>query len=332
MAVSTSFVRAADIDKKRAITFESFADVCLYKSGSYKPPQGGLTSAQVARLIAEENTRRLIRLGNETLRYSPPSSWSLLFQSCTQLCRAMAQMAALMSLVLLLHRWLHGLSYLAVLILNAAVQYHLLVLSLLWLRLVLLPYVYKIGRLHRFAAQTRICAQENSEPSTWLSNNVPLLLLRLWVLLWKPAAQVFVGFNKRIILWELLNALAVNAGWKVEVRVAVAGVDFASGHWLDSSSVCYSWAASLATSATCRTLSTQRWWLEAFLAAFVSPLPELAIAKGILGNLAPVTRLIPSVWDVGHQTRPVELLESHVMLELRINCCISFWACGSCMG
>ncbi|CAL8462070.1 g1601 [Coccomyxa elongata] len=38
------------------------------REGSYKPPQGGLSSAQMARLIAEENTRRLIRLGNETLR------------------------------------------------------------------------------------------------------------------------------------------------------------------------------------------------------------------------------------------------------------------------
>ncbi|KAK9906560.1 hypothetical protein WJX75_004165 [Coccomyxa subellipsoidea] len=38
------------------------------KEGLYRPPQGGLSPAQVARLIAEENTRRLIRLGNETLK------------------------------------------------------------------------------------------------------------------------------------------------------------------------------------------------------------------------------------------------------------------------
>lgn len=42
-------------------------------AGLYRPPQGGLSPAQVARLIAEENTRRLIRLGNEALRCTPMS-------------------------------------------------------------------------------------------------------------------------------------------------------------------------------------------------------------------------------------------------------------------
>ena len=36
--------------------------------GPYMPPGAGLSGRQVARLIAEENTRRLLRLGNEMLR------------------------------------------------------------------------------------------------------------------------------------------------------------------------------------------------------------------------------------------------------------------------
>ena len=38
------------------------------RTGTYAPPQAGLSGPQVARLIAEENTRRLLRLGNEMLR------------------------------------------------------------------------------------------------------------------------------------------------------------------------------------------------------------------------------------------------------------------------
>ena len=38
------------------------------RTGTYAPPQAGLSGPQAARLIAEENTRRLLRLGNEMLR------------------------------------------------------------------------------------------------------------------------------------------------------------------------------------------------------------------------------------------------------------------------
>lgn len=37
-------------------------------AGKYRLPDTGLSKAQVARLIAEENTRRLIRLGNGMIK------------------------------------------------------------------------------------------------------------------------------------------------------------------------------------------------------------------------------------------------------------------------
>lgn len=37
-------------------------------AGKFRPPDTGLSKAQVARLIAEENTRRLIRLGNGMIK------------------------------------------------------------------------------------------------------------------------------------------------------------------------------------------------------------------------------------------------------------------------
>lgn len=38
------------------------------RAGAYSVPAAGLSKAQVARLLAEENTRRLLRVGHETLR------------------------------------------------------------------------------------------------------------------------------------------------------------------------------------------------------------------------------------------------------------------------
>jgi hypothetical protein len=37
-------------------------------SGRYRPPDTGLSKAQIARLTAEENTRLLIRLGNSMIK------------------------------------------------------------------------------------------------------------------------------------------------------------------------------------------------------------------------------------------------------------------------
>ena len=38
-------------------------------AGPYRPQQPGLSKAQEARLIAEENTRRLLRLSSQAIKY-----------------------------------------------------------------------------------------------------------------------------------------------------------------------------------------------------------------------------------------------------------------------
>ena len=39
-------------------------------AGPYRPQQPGLSKAQEARLIAEENTRRLLRLSSQAIKYA----------------------------------------------------------------------------------------------------------------------------------------------------------------------------------------------------------------------------------------------------------------------
>ncbi len=47
------------------------------------PPNHGLSRGQIARLIAEERTRRVAQLGNEALRWGhQPQTFSFLVASC----------------------------------------------------------------------------------------------------------------------------------------------------------------------------------------------------------------------------------------------------------
>jgi len=51
--------------------------------GRYRPPNTGLSKAQVARLTAEENTRRLIRLGNSMINLAGEGCALAASQGCS---------------------------------------------------------------------------------------------------------------------------------------------------------------------------------------------------------------------------------------------------------